>query len=65
MYHRVRAAAERSHVPLEVWVRQAIEECLERESHDLRAEALAALQKLDARTADIDDMLAEIGAGRA
>jgi hypothetical protein len=48
-----------------VWVREAIEERLERELRRSSEEALEALSKLDAPTADIDDMIAEIASGRA
>lgn len=65
LYRRLHEAAERSHVALAEWVREAIEECLEREFRGSSEEALDAMRKLDAPTADIDDMIAEIAAGRA
>ena len=65
LYDRIREAARRSNVPTAVWVREAIEERLEREFRRSSEEALEAMCKLDAPTADIDDMLAEIAAGRA
>ena len=65
LHRRVCAVAGRSRVPLEVWIRQTIEERLERESGDSRADALAALRRLDAPTAEIDVMIAEIAAGRS
>ena len=65
LYNRIREAAGRSNVPTAVWVREAIEERLEREFRGSYEEALDAMRKLDAPTADIDDMIAEIAAGRA
>lgn len=65
LYHRLREAAIRSSVDPAVWVREAIEERLEREVCRSYEEALEAMGKLDAPTADIDDMIAEIAAGRA
>lgn len=65
LYHRLREAAIRSSVDPAVWVREAIEERLEREVRGSSEEALEAMSKLGAPTADIDDMIAEIAAGRA
>ena len=65
LYDRIQEAAGRSDVPMAVWVREAIEERLEREFRGTSEEALEALRKLDAATADIDDMLAEIASGRS
>ena len=65
LYHRLREAAVRSSVDPAVWVREAIEERLEREVRGSSEEALEAMSKLGAPTADIDDMIAEIAAGRA
>ncbi|WP_428278189.1 hypothetical protein [Candidatus Palauibacter sp.] len=65
LYHRLHDAAERSHVALAEWIREAIEERLEHEFRASPEEALEAMRKLDAPTADIDDMIAEIAAGRA
>ncbi|WP_419949770.1 hypothetical protein [Candidatus Palauibacter sp.] len=64
LYHRLREAAGRSHVAVAAWVREAIEERLDREGFVSPEEALAALRKLEGPTADIDDMIAEIGSGR-
>lgn len=64
LYHRLREAAGRSRVDPAVWAREAIEERLEREFRGSSEEALEALSELDAPTADIEDMLAEIAAGR-
>lgn len=59
---RLRKAAQRSRVSRGEWVRRAIERAL---AEDLSAaDPLTALAALDAPTADIDDMLAEIEAGR-
>ena len=59
----VRHAAQRRRLSMSAWVRQAIERQLaaERPSED----ALDRLARLDAPTADIDTMLAEIETGRA
>ena len=65
LYDRIQEAAGRSNVPMAVWVREAIEERLEREFRGTFEEALAALRRLDAPTADIDDMIAEIASGRS
>ena len=65
LYDRIQEAAGRSNVPIAVWVRDAIEERLEREVRGSSEEALEAMSKLGAPTADIDDMIAEIAAGRA
>lgn len=62
---RLRKAADRERVSMGAWVRRAIEERLERQAARLPADPLAALRELDAPTADIDDMLAEIDRGRA
>ena len=65
LYDRIREAAGRSNVSMAVCIREAIEERLEREFRRSYEEALKALGELDAPTADIDDMIAEIAAGRA
>ena len=61
---RLRKAADRSRVSMGAWVRRAIEERLERQAALLPDDPLAALRGLDAPTADIDEMLAEIERGR-
>jgi hypothetical protein len=59
---RVRKAAQRRGVSKGEWVRAALEEALKK---DVRApDALARLASLEAPTADIERMLAEIEAGR-
>lgn len=65
LHHRLREAARQSQVAMEVWVRRAIEERLERESRRSQVDALAALGKIEGPTANIDDMIAEIAAGRS
>jgi predicted transcriptional regulator len=62
---RLRKAAERARVSKGEWVRRAIEERLERQAAALPADPLAALAGLDAPTADIHEMLAEIERGRS
>ena len=59
---QVRKAAQRSRLSKGAWVRQAIEGAL-REPRSA-ADPLARLASLGAPTADIDQMLAEIEAGR-
>lgn len=64
---RIEKAARRSRTSKGAWVRQAIEGALERRTtgelpvHD----PLARLASLNAPTADIDDMIAEIESGRS
>ena len=62
LQRRVRKAAERSRLSTGAWVRQALERALadDRPSSD----ALDQLSTLGAPTGDIDQMLAEIEAGR-
>ena len=55
--------AERARVSRGAWVRQAIEERLERESPELPGDPLAALRELNGPTADICAMISEIEAG--
>jgi predicted transcriptional regulator len=59
---RVRKAAQRNRVSTSAWVRQAIERALagDRPAPD----ALERMARLGAPTGDIDQMLAEIEAGR-
>ena len=59
---RIRKAAQRSRQSTGAWVREAIE----RRLNEGRSgpDALDQLQRLGAPTADIDQMLAEIEAGR-
>jgi len=59
---RVRKAAQRQRVSKGEWVRRALEDALKKEVRG--PDALARLSALGAPTADIDQMLAEIEAGR-
>lgn len=59
---RIRKASGRGRVSKGEWVRRAISRALEAERDPL--DALDKLRSLDAPTADIDQMLAEIEAGR-
>jgi len=64
---RIAKAAQRSRTSKGAWVRRAIEDALARRSglaprHD---NPLARLASLDAPTADIDEMMAEIESGRS
>ena len=63
--HRLRKAAKRAQTSRGAWVRRAIEERLDRESGGVPHDPLAAMQELNAPTADIDVMIAEIEAGRS
>jgi len=58
---KISAAAERGHMSKREWVQRALEESLHREG--LIPDPVARLAKLNAPTADIDQMLAEIAAG--
>jgi hypothetical protein len=60
---RIRKAAQRQGVSKGEWVRRALEEALTRGKPGL--DPLARLSSLGAPTADIDQMLAEIEAGRS
>jgi hypothetical protein len=59
---QISAAAARSHMSKSEWAQRALENCLHREG--LIPDPVARLAKLNAPTADIDQMLAETGAGR-
>jgi hypothetical protein len=63
---RIRKAAERNRVSKGEWVCNAIEQALRRPSGKGRehADPLLRLPSLDAPTADIEDMIREIQAGR-
>lgn len=60
---RVRKASQRCRLSKGEWVRRAIEHALAQES--AISDPLARLAGLGAPTADIDQMLAEIEAGRS
>jgi predicted transcriptional regulator len=60
---RMRKAAQRSRVSKGEWVRRAVEHALENPSAPI--DPVAQLATLGAPTADIDQMLAEIEAGRS
>lgn len=59
---RIRRAAQRSRLSTSAWVRQAVEQALAEDRP--AADPLARLAQLGAPTADIEQMLAEIDAGR-
>ncbi len=62
---RLRKAAQRKRVSKGEWVRRAIEDALRSQSDNpSAADPLARLGSLGAPTGDIDQMLAEIEAGR-
>lgn len=58
---RIRKAAARSRVSKGEWVRRAVEEVLQKPVED----PVARLASLGAPTADVEQMLAEIEAGRS
>jgi hypothetical protein len=60
---RLRKAAQRQGVSKGEWVRRALEDALKNERR--APDPLARLSSLGAPTADIDQMLAEIEAGRS
>jgi hypothetical protein len=60
---QISAAAERGHISKCEWVRRALEESLHREGST--SDPVARLSKLNAPTADIDQMLADIETGRS
>jgi hypothetical protein len=60
---RVRKAAQRERLSTGAWVRDAIERALAERTP--AGDPVARLAGLDGPTADIDQMLAEIEAGRA
>ena len=62
---RLRRAAERDRVSRGAWVRQAIEERLEREVGPVLEDPLAELRMLNGPTSDICAMIGEIEAGRS
>ena len=57
-------AAQRSCMSKGAWVRIALQVALDRSGHVAAGDAVALLAALDAPTAGIDQMLAEIQAGR-
>jgi hypothetical protein len=59
---RIRKAAQRSRMSKGAWVRRVIEEALDKPPGV--PDPLATLAELQAPTADIEQMLAEIEAGR-
>jgi len=62
---RLRKAAQRSRTSKGEWVRRAIEDTLQRSCESRgTGDPLTRLASLGAPTADIDQMLAEIEAGR-
>jgi predicted transcriptional regulator len=64
---RIEKAAERHRTSKGAWVRGAIEAALERRGGQESGvtDPLLRLASLDAPTADIDDMIAEIESGRS
>ncbi len=65
METRLRRAAERDRVPRGAWVRQAIEERLDRVTGPVPEDPLAELRRLNGPTSDICTMIGEIEAGRS
>lgn len=62
---QLRRAAERDRVSRGAWVRQAIEERLERVVGPVPEDPLAELRRLNGPTSDIGAMIGEIEAGRS
>jgi hypothetical protein len=62
---RIEKAAQRSRTSKGAWVRHALEDALARRSETRSSDPLARLSSLDAPTADIDQMIAEIESGRS
>ena len=62
---RLRKAASRSRVSKGEWVRQAIQSALEGSEGGAAIDPLAHLGSLCGPTGDIEDILAEIDAGRS
>lgn len=60
----LRKAAHRVRASKGAWVRDAIEEKLARDMECASADPLAALDALEGPTADLDEMLTQIAAGR-
>lgn len=60
----IRKAAKRARVTTSEWVRRAIEMALRQETDGLRGGAVDRLAALEAPTADIEQMLAEMDVGR-
>lgn len=60
---RLRQVAERNRMSQGEWVRRKIERALDEER--VASDPLAALASLEAPTADLEQMLAEIESGRA
>lgn len=60
---RIRKAAQRGRMSVGEWVRRAAEQAL-RQDPNAVTDALDRLSRLRAPTSDIDQMLAEIEAGR-
>jgi len=61
---RLDKAAQRGLVSKGEWVRNALRQALEQSGQNPGPDAVARLASLEAPTADIDQMLAEIEAGR-
>jgi metal-responsive CopG/Arc/MetJ family transcriptional regulator len=64
LHERLRAAADRDRITRSEWVRRAVGKALKFAEEMRRADALARLTSLQAPVAEIDQMLAEIEAGR-
>ncbi len=62
---RLRKAASRSQVSKGEWVRRAIRSALKGSEGEVGTDPLARLGFLDGPTGDVEEMLAEIDAGRS
>ena len=65
METRLRRTADRDRVPRDAWVRQAVEERLEREVGPVHEDPLGDLRRLNGPTSDICTMIGEIEIGRS
>ena len=65
-YREIRDAARRQRMPVAEWVRQALRQARadRRGTVDAKLRAIAKATRYEFPTADIDDMLDEIAAGR-
>jgi hypothetical protein len=61
---QIETAAQRRGTSKGAWVRNTLKEALNRSGHSDSDDSIARLASLDAPTADIEQMLAEIEAGR-
>jgi hypothetical protein len=61
---QIERAARRDHISKGAWIRNTLTEALNRSGHFNSEELIARLASMNAPAADIEQMLAEIEAGR-